>query len=69
MDVCAEGVDADIDAVSDDKDDGEGDHADDTVAHHTADLIENGSDNACGKSERQQTAVGQDIAEINCRAL
>ena len=69
VDIRAQRVDADVDAVSDDKDEDEADHTDDAVPHHTADLIEYGSDNAGRKTECQQTAVGKDIAEISCGAV
>ena len=69
VDIRAESVDTDVDAVSDDKDEDEADDTDDAVPHHAADLIEYGSDNAGRETEREQTAVGKDIAQISRRAV
>ena len=64
MDVSAQSVDADVLAMPDDEHQNEHDHADNAAAHHAADLVEDRRDNAGRKSQRQQTAVRQDIAEI-----
>ena len=69
MNIRAERVDSDIQSVTDDEDQGEHDNADHSVAHHGADLVEHLSDNAGRKTEREQSAVGQDIAEIAGRAV
>ena len=64
MNICAERVDADIQRVTDHKDDGEKDDTENGIAHHTADLVEYLRDDAGCQPQSQQTAVGQDIAEI-----
>ena len=69
MNIRAERVDADVEQMSDQKDQTEDDDAEHRVAHHRTDLVEYLRDNAGRKTESQQTAVGEDIAEIPGRPI
>ena len=65
MHIGSESVDADIYRMTDNEHYDENDHADEAVAEYRAYKIKNLSDDTGRHAESQQTAVGEDIAQIS----
>ena len=69
VNIRAQRVDADVEQMPDEKNQTEDDNTEHRAAHHRADLVEYLRNNAGRKTESQQAAVGEDIAEIPGRAV
>ena len=57
-------ADCQVEDVTDDEDQHEGNHADDVEARHGAQKVKDVCNDAAGKTQRQDTRVGQYIRQV-----
>ena len=64
MDVGSQGVNCQIEAVSDDENQNENNDSRNGISYHASHLIKYGGNNAGRKSQGQKSGVGQDVTKI-----